>query len=443
MRSPAFRSSAAHAKRLPSRAAGSATVAWLGWLAPFIAVAAMSYPLLVWPLFEAQVVSLDPVYGAPSVDGPPSPLLRIYFSTLFALSLVTLIAQQLDEPIELRWPPLVTVSIFIAWAGMTSLWAVEPDISFRRFLLTVFIATSIIAPVVAAREPERLLRVAFWAFGLMTALSAWSVLTTPPTALGHAAFYPHKNYFAAVTSIMVLFAIYQILDGRGIYRAGAVVMLVLGLWFLAEARSKTCIALIMLVPPLSYGSAFAARYLRLSPALVLTAVFVGAYGIYEFGAQSGFWDFHSFAETFFSDPTLTQRTDIWNFALKKIPERFWLGYGFEVFWGASHNSPSIREAPGFVAQMPHAHNGYLDVILQTGAVGLSLLAILLATSLHYAGRVARHSFALSGFCLSLLIFNLLYNLLETTWFRSFGLKSMTVALAIAIVAIGVRRGDEP
>lgn len=435
MTSSAARPDQQTARRPATRIGGSATAAGLGWLAPYLAVAALVYPMLVWPLLEAQVVSLDPVYGAPSVDGPPSALLRIYFSSLFVLALVTVIVQQIDRPLTFRWPPVLAIASCIGWAGATSLWAVEPDISFRRFLLTVFITTVIVAPTLAARSSDRLLKISFVAFVIMALLSSWSVLTTSPTALGHAAIYPHKNYFAAVASSMMLFALYHVFGTSRLYRWSAIGLLILGVWFLAEARSKTCIALILLVPPLSYGAAFAARYLRVSPALLLPAVGIATYGIYEFGAQSGFWDFHAFATTVFGDPTLTQRTDIWNFAMKKIAERPWLGYGYEVFWGASHNSPSIREAPGFVAQMPHAHNGYLDTLLQTGIVGLALLAVMLITALHSAGRVARRSFALGGFCLSLLMFSVLHNLLETTWFRSFNLTSMTVALAVAIVAL--------
>jgi O-antigen ligase len=162
---------------------------------------------------------------------------------------------------------------------------------------------------------------------------------------------------------------------------------------------------VVLVPLLSYGSVLLARHCRVSPAIALSLLVLAIYGVYEFGAQSGFWDFHAVAETVFGDPTLTQRTDIWSFAIRKIAERPWLGYGYEVFWGAGANSPSVREGPGFVAQMPHAHNGYIDVVLQTGALGLVLLAVLILSALHVAGRLARRSPGL-GISLSMLIFGL-------------------------------------
>lgn len=409
--------------------------------APFVAVAAMAYPVLVWPLLEAQLVSLEPVYGQPPVDGPPSMLLRVYFSSLFLLSVSTFASQALTRPLRLKLPLLLVLATFIGWAGTTSLWAVAPEISARRFMLATFVATSIVGATLAGDDPKRTLRIAFWMFAVMTALSLFSLLTTAPTALGHAAFYPHKNYFAVIAAVMILFALYQVGEARGATRAVAVVMVLLGAWFLIEARSKTCTALLLMVPPLSYGSAWLARYARISPALTLTVFGFTLYGIYEFGVQSGIWDFHAVATALFGDPTLTQRTEIWEFAVRKIAERPWLGYGYEVFWGATVDSPSVREGPGFVAQMPHAHNGYLDLLLQTGIPGLVLVLLLVLGSLHVAGRVVRRSFGLGAFCLSILIFASLHNLLETTWFRSFSLKWMAVALVVSILSLDRSRED--
>lgn len=412
----------------------SAVAGLLRRLAPFVTVAALAYPTLVWPLLEAEPVSLEPVYGQPAVDGPPSALLRAYFSTIFAIALAALFARWRQGPLGISRPVLLGLAAMLAWAGMTSLWAVEPDISFRRFLLAVFITGTIVASTLAASDHKRLLHIAFWMFAVMVLINCASVLTTAPTALGHAGIYPHKNYFAAVTSVVAMVALYQAGNGTRITRPLAVVMLIITAWFLIEARSKTCTALALLTPPLAYGTAFLARHGRISPAVTMTTLVVVCFGIYEFGAMSGEWDFPAAANAIFGDPTLTQRTDIWNFALRKISERPWLGYGYEVFWGAGINSPSVREGPGFVAQMPHAHNGYIDLALQTGYIGLGIFTVLLLSVLHLAGRVARRSIGLAGLVLSFVIFGMLYNCLESAWFRSFNLEAMIFALAIVLVA---------
>ncbi len=59
--------------------------------------------------------------------------------------------------------------------------------------------------------------------------------------------------------------------------------------------------------------------------------------------------------------TLTGRTVIWRSVLRYASDRRWLGYGFDVFW--SH----VHWAGG---DLPTAHNGYLDILLAMGVVGL-------------------------------------------------------------------------
>jgi exopolysaccharide production protein ExoQ len=405
-------------------------------MAPFIVVACLAYPALVWPLFEAEVVSLAPVFGQPAVDGPPSALLRIYFSVLLFAGCISFASSDGSRTVRLLQPPILLTALYLGWAGTTSLWSVEPDITLRRFLLGVFIAGSLITATLTVRDPAPLLRNVFWMFFSVTVLSAYSVLTTPPTALGHAAFYPHKNYFGATISVAALVALYQLSSGRGVTRIAAALMLPATAWFLIEARSKTSLALVVAAPLLGYAVALSARVLRISPAIAFGAIGASLYAVYAIGTASHIWDFDDVATAIFGDPTLTQRTDIWAFAIKMIEQRPWLGYGYEVFWGASVESPSVRQGPGFVAQMPHAHNGYIDIVLQTGYIGLAIFAVLLLSTLHLAGRIAQRSLGQASFLLSIIFYCVLSNGLETSWFRSFGLSSMMFVLAIALTAQG-------
>lgn len=402
--------------------------------APFITVAVLAYPTLVWPLLEAEVVSLAPAMGQPVVDGPPSALLRLYFSSIFGLSLAAFIAARRMMAPGIAAPLLACLAANLAWAGLTVFWSVEPDITLRRFLLAIFVAGSLVLSVLAVRDHRRILDLVFWMLVVAAALSTVSVLTTAATPIGHAAFYPHKNYFAAIVCAMIFTAAYQIMNGSGIARIAALALLPLCVGFLIAAQSKTSLGLAATVPALAYLIAWLAARARLSPAIIVSGICAAVWGIYTFGAESGIWDFHAVATAIFGDPTLTQRTDIWAFAFKKIEERPWLGYGFEVFWGASLNSPSVREATGFVAQMPQGHNGYIDLIVHTGYVGLALFVAVALLTLHRVGRVAARSVGYAAFLLCLILFPMLHNGLESSWFRSFNLVSMLFILGIALAA---------
>jgi O-antigen ligase len=74
------------------------------------------------------------------------------------------------------------------------------------------------------------------------------------------------------------------------------------------------------------------------------------------------------------DPTLTGRTQIWEFAGRAILNRPILGYGRGAFWqaGSQFSMEAIRK---FQFLIPHSHNGYLDLLLDVGIVGFSLFII--------------------------------------------------------------------
>ncbi len=76
------------------------------------------------------------------------------------------------------------------------------------------------------------------------------------------------------------------------------------------------------------------------------------------------------------DPTLTGRTIIWDVALTKLQESPLLGFGRGAFWapGSKYAIAAGRAvAVGFIP--PHAHNGFIDLALDVGLIGLLLFLI--------------------------------------------------------------------
>ena len=74
------------------------------------------------------------------------------------------------------------------------------------------------------------------------------------------------------------------------------------------------------------------------------------------------------------DLTLTGRTEFWPKVLEAIRQRPLLGYGYKGFWqpwqGASNPAAWITTRAGWVA--PHSHNGFLDLTIDLGLIGLLL-----------------------------------------------------------------------
>ncbi len=78
----------------------------------------------------------------------------------------------------------------------------------------------------------------------------------------------------------------------------------------------------------------------------------------------------SIADQLGKDSTLTGRAQIWHAVMSAISTHFVLGYGYGGFWQGG-DAANITAAIGW--GVTHAHNGFLDLSLQLGLVGLVLL----------------------------------------------------------------------
>lgn len=86
-----------------------------------------------------------------------------------------------------------------------------------------------------------------------------------------------------------------------------------------------------------------------------------------------------------ADSTLTGRSGIWHAVWSAILAKPWLGYGFDGFWrGAEEPSLAVWRLSG--TQVAEAHNGYLDLLLDLGVVGLAVFLVAFAVVLGRAGQ---------------------------------------------------------
>ena len=109
---------------------------------------------------------------------------------------------------------------------------------------------------------------------------------------------------------------------------------------------------------------------------------------------------------------LTGRTELWSALLLSISKRPWLGYGFSAFWqGMEGESGSVLDTAGWMAG--YAHNGFLDLMLQLGVLGIATFAV---SYLVVWRRALRFQSSVSGpvpvWLCTYLVFMLLYNLTE-------------------------------
>ncbi len=125
------------------------------------------------------------------------------------------------------------------------------------------------------------------------------------------------------------------------------------------------------------------------------------------------------------DGTFTGRTDIWAELVPYVRDRPLLGCGFGGFW-----TPEMR-VKHIISQ---AHNGYLEVLMEVGSVGLLLIAGFILSSAGKAVRALPHNFDWASFCICSLLMFTLHNSTEAsinTFTNFFTAVIMFVAMSVA------------
>jgi len=111
---------------------------------------------------------------------------------------------------------------------------------------------------------------------------------------------------------------------------------------------------------------------------------------------------------------LSGRADLWRWVVVMIMKRPFLGYGFSGFWkGASDQSAFVEARIGW--SPVYAHNGYLEILLSLGIVGLLFFVWFAGTGVRRAVRRAKEAESVQDLWpLAFLTFFLIHNLGECT-----------------------------
>jgi len=291
-------------------------------------------------------------------------------------------------------------------------WSLDPGLTLRRSI--PFALATLFGLYFATRFPPArqfaILRLAFLALALATVAL---VLGVPAIALDHTAghasdwqgVFTQKN---ACGRIMVLATAVILFSPR--LTAGRILSLSLFLFILFESGSRAAWAMEAAI--LILWLAFRLGR-RAPPRLRLILAAAAPMGL----AAAAFAALVLLPRLLLllgRDPSLSGRTAIWRQCLRYIAERPWLGFGYDAFWrGSTGPSLQISAAVHFIVE--HAHNGFLEVLLELGVAGLLLFVfswLLAARSLWPLWLAGR--FDAIAFPAAVLLLVALYDLDENT-----------------------------
>ncbi|PSB12062.1 transporter [Pleurocapsa sp. CCALA 161] len=316
-------------------------------------------------------------------------------------------------------------------------WSVNPDQTLR-FALYALGTTSFGLYLAIRYTLRQQLSLLGWTYGLLLILSLLLVVAIPQYGLmagvhegALRGVFTHKNQFGAFMALGSVVFFLNAIRGEKlswIYWG----LLALGCGSMVMSQSTTALAtfLVMLMLCIIYRI-FRWRYeVMLSAILAVTII-----GIIALIWVAGYIGADSFFSSLGKDSTLSGRTDIWGYVWDQIQLRPWLGYGLAAFWNG-YEGPSGYVQLAMRIAVIYAHNGFLDIWLSIGLIGLSVfLAGFLITS-RQSLALLRKSNTPEGFWpLLLLTYILLSNLTEgtiTTMNSSFWAIYVAVSYSLVI-----------
>lgn len=107
------------------------------------------------------------------------------------------------------------------------------------------------------------------------------------------------------------------------------------------------------------------------------------------------------------DPTLTERVPMWNMLLEWDTNPY-IGVGYESFWSGARLAHIWENWPGII----QSHNGYIDLYLNIGLVGLVLLLLCVISGLGNVVKHLRYEYSSAVLRISFIVVVVLYNLTE-------------------------------
>ncbi len=376
-----------------------------------------------------------------------SPVDRVVLSAVLALGVIVLLgrAQQIAYFIRSNFPIL----LYFFYCGISVIWSDFPDVSFKRWFRAI---GDVVMVLIVLSDPDWLaaVRRLFTRVGFVAApLSILFIRYFPqlgrgfsrggaPTWTGVAT---DKNALGMLSLLVGLASIFRFLQ---LYRqekdtvkkrqfTALGTLIVMTTYLLWEANSATAFACFFLagIPMvLTHLFPWARR-----PAFVHLMV-IGALGI---SASALFLNVGSgMVKDLGRNPTLTGRTDIWRNVLPMVQNPV-IGTGYESFWIGSRLERVERSIDQTINQ---AHNGYIEIYLNLGWVGIALLAIVLIAAYRRVMSGLRLKTPLGSLWLAYFVVASAYNFTEAG-FKMMHPVWITFLLMAMATPDGFRQEDSP
>ena len=342
--------------------------------------------------------------------------------TPFGLLAGTLgIAMLAPRRVLMRLPLSLLLLTFIGWMLASTIWTDSPEgtaFAVQR-VMPIVAGMAIVTGLISLRD---LVPALLWSIRFSVLLTLAVVVAFPETRIhidpaglspdldGWHGWFPHKN-------IMTPYLVFGLVTVLTFDRTRVIKLVTLALIgvLLVGSDSVTGMSSAMLVVSVwIWIQLYQHLDIRNSSVFVISSVSVAIFGILGIVASLA-----TLTSASGKDLTFTGRTFIWSATFDALTERPILGYGFGGILFDQPISPKTAEvwrAIGF--QVPHAHNGVLDVAIQLGVIGLILFVLLYVSTMTDAISSVRNQPTVAAWIVSTMVVQLYMSFSENVFIGS-------------------------
>jgi exopolysaccharide production protein ExoQ len=273
--------------------------------------------------------------------------------------------------------------VFLMFASV--LWSVDPGTTFTNAV--ELIGTTIIGFYIVSRftlpQFMGILALTFVAIALLSFAFIYGAPAHGRENWGGGPWeglYQDKNNLGAATTLAIISQMLFLGHSRGRTRGFVIAGLVLLFVLLVGSNSATAFGDGFVVVAVSLGvlAAKSPKFGVLARVLMVAVAAIVLVGVVGFNLTPD-----SIFSMLGRQSNLTGRTDFWPYLQQGIADRPWFGYGYNAFFRSGlamdYLGDYLIDSGGWMPY--HAHNSFLQILLDAGYVGLASLALVLVDGL--------------------------------------------------------------
>lgn len=346
-----------------------------------------------------------------------NPFRQLIFSLLYFLSFISIL------PVFQKVLSIIKkekfLSLFLLWALLSVMWSDFSDVSFKRWFQIFGAFIVCMSAVIYLNSPQKILTYFRWITSLYLILSIIAVIGIPGASMDYQGtrvwrgLAPHKNSLGQIILVCTVITVFSIKYLKSRNKIWDYWMLFISIILLLGSRSTTALVVLLIVALIAISSdaqgklglGILSKWIYFSAIFTVIAFYVSFLVL-----------FPSFLEEIFGvfgkDMTFTGRTDLWMYLVGIASSKnLLLGVGYGGFW--VYGSPNLIKLYSLVHDTPiQAHNGYVDITIETGFIGLTLVLLIV---LWYFYNNAKHTDV--NYWKYFIIITLLSNFQESTLFK--------------------------